>query len=230
MGFDLDVVSQLGPPVMAFYLILFCNFVPELVGCRLRNFLRENMLSKHVIGFLLLFFLVVLVAPGGTNGSDMRLVNKLCLSIAIYVWFLITTRSHMSVMIVQIALLMILYLVNAKRKLVQSSSNEPDASDASKASDASRQTQVDKLEMIENVIGVSLLIISIVGFATYAIEKKREYGTDFSVSTFVFGKTECRGWSPSYFIGSSDPLVHSSRRSIRPRKKLPLTADSGQRT
>lgn len=46
-------------PFFAFYLLVFCNFTPEIIGCRLQTILKTNMIVKYIIGFILLFFLIV---------------------------------------------------------------------------------------------------------------------------------------------------------------------------
>ena len=41
----------------AIYLIIACNFIGEVFGCKFRQLLQNNMLIKHFFAFLTLMFL-----------------------------------------------------------------------------------------------------------------------------------------------------------------------------
>jgi uncharacterized membrane protein YobD (UPF0266 family) len=184
---DKKTISQftyLAPSVFAFYMIVTANFLPELLGCRMQHVLRTNMYAKHFTGLVLLFFLVVLVNPAMSSDAIWKV---LLTSVVIYVWFLMTTRAPFTIACLTVLLLLGVYIVNIRREqMVATGSDAPDD-----------KAFVERLEAIQYAMIATSVIISVVGFVVYAIEKSREYGDDFELLTFIFGNAECRNFTPN---------------------------------
>ena len=83
-----DKISELGIPLFALYLLIFCNFTKETLGCKLQTALNDNMYLKHLVTFLLLFFLIVLIDP---KNADADLLQSFGFAILTYLIFIITT-------------------------------------------------------------------------------------------------------------------------------------------
>jgi hypothetical protein len=175
----LDNISDLTLPLFAFYLIIFCNFSKETIGCRLGYVLDTNMYAKHFITFLLLFFLVILVDP--KSSSQDFLVN-FGLSLLIYTIYIITTRTSFPIMMIIILLLLTSYILGSFAKKKKEENNEE---------------EYKKLKLAQNIIFIILLVLAIIGFIIYGIEKYREYHKDFSLLKFIFGNPRCRRYTPT---------------------------------
>lgn len=171
--------SNLALPLFAFYLIVFCNFTKELVGCRLQYVLDKNIYAKHFIGFLLLFFLVIMVDP---SNMEKNLLANVGYSLFIYILFVITTKISFTLMIPVLLLLLVCYIV---------------ATIAKKKKEEKKEEEYHNLKMMEKIAFVIMCLISIVGFIIYLVEKQREYGDKFSFSKFILGTPVCRNYTPA---------------------------------
>ena len=175
------IVPSVALPVFAFYLLVACNYVKEIFGCQLQNALDNSILAKHAVSFILLFFLVVLVNP---DLADTRIPQTFLLSIGIYAWFLMTTRTPIWVTFVVLLLLLASYLASiAKARYVKDDSNNAESA-------------AKKARTLQYVFAYTALGLSVIGFALYAIEKKREYGSKFDMMKFFSGTLKCRGYTP----------------------------------
>lgn len=173
-----DVVSKLAPSVFAFYLVIGANFLPEIVGCRMRQFMSQSMLAKHALALLLMFFLVVLINP---TANEKTLALNVMWAVLIYTWFLMTTYSPLPLAFLSIALLLVIYLLNGYKSRLEEEKKEADA---------------NRVAQVQTTFAVIALVLAVVGFSIYAYEKKLEYGSKFELLKFLQGKIVCRNYTP----------------------------------
>lgn len=115
-----DIFGNTAPLLVTFYLLLFCNFTPELVGRELRTLLQTSLLAKHILGIILMFFLVILADP---NITKMSVLQSLGITAIIYAWFYLSTRCNLYITIAFMVLLLITYFSAVKLK----STDDPEA-------------------------------------------------------------------------------------------------------
>jgi hypothetical protein len=172
---DLNL-AYLAPSLFAFYLIVACNFIPEIYGCKLQTLLKSSMVAKHITGILLLFFLVIYVKP---DNVDKELIYNIGLTMIIYLWFFITTRSPIIVVFLTVILLIIIYIYDIrKNRLTEEKDKNKD--------------EINQIELYQKILSYVLIIISVVGFIYYFGQKKMEYRHKFSIYKFLTGTTSCR--------------------------------------
>jgi len=171
-------ITSLALPIFAFYLLVFCNFTAELLGCNLLTVLRENMYAKHIIGIILLFFLIIVVNP---SNADKNIFKNILVALLIYLWFILTTRSPFSIMVAVLVCLIAVYITNIAKDRYTNEKNEDAA---------------NKAQLIQNILAITALILSIVGFFIYFYEKKLEYKDEFSLRKFFSGTTTCKNYTP----------------------------------
>ncbi len=167
-------LADLAVPVFAFYLLIACNFLPEIVGCRLKTILHNSMIAKHIIAIILLFFLVVTVNPTLSSGY----IRAVLITLGVYMWFFATTRSSLPVVFVTVALLLAIYVLNLVRTQLEASKDDVNAA---------------RCETAQKWIARGSIVISFVGFVSYFISKRIEYGHTFTLMKFVVGSKQCRG-------------------------------------
>ena len=176
---DITEISKITLPVFAFYLIVFCNFVKETVGCRLLDVLDNNMYAKHFLAILLLFFLVILADPN--NDMENNIFYYMGITILIYILYLITTHVSFPIMILILLLLTVSYILD---KIAQKKKTE------------NKEEEYKKYRLIQFIIFIIIFITSIIGFILYFIEKYREYGSKFTILQFIIGTPVCRKYTP----------------------------------
>ena len=94
-----------------------------------------------------------------------------------------TTRTPIYIILPIMILLIISYILSERTKRLET------------------ENKVDKNKFIDdyklqNIISSTALLLSVVGFIIYIIEKHREYGTDFSWVKFLSGNLKCRHYTP----------------------------------
>jgi hypothetical protein len=175
---ELNSVSDLTIPLFALYLLVFCNFTKETMGCRLSNVLDNNMYAKHFISFLLLFFLVIIIDP---ENSEKSILINFGLTIVIYMLYMMTTRVSFPIMIILLIITMIIYILSklAKKKLEEK-----------------KEDEYNNLKLTQNILFIIFIILGGIGFSLYFYEKYMEYKGKFSILKFIFGNPVCRKYTP----------------------------------
>jgi Ca2+/Na+ antiporter len=179
MSFEITEISKITLPVFAFYLIVFCNFVKETVGCRLSEVLETNMYAKHFVAILLLFFLVILADPN--NDMERNILYYMGITILIYILYIITTRVSFPIMIAILLMLTVLYILD---KIAQ------------KKKEQGKEEQYKNYRLVQLILFIIIFATSIVGFILYFIEKYREYGKNFRILQFIIGNPICKKYTP----------------------------------
>jgi len=175
---SLSKVSDLVIPLFALYLLVFCNYTKETIGCRLSHVLDTNMYAKHFATFMLLFFLVIIVDP---DNSEKNIFANFGWTVLVYILYMITTKVSFPIMVILILIMMIMYILSklAKNKLEEK-----------------KEDEYKNLKMAQNILFIILIILGVVGFLIYMVEKSREYKGKFSILKFIFGASKCRKFTP----------------------------------
>ena len=64
--------------LLIFILILSGNYLDDLFPCKVQYLIRNNLLMKHLVGFMILYFLTVLTIPE-LHGHLFFLFMPLCI-------------------------------------------------------------------------------------------------------------------------------------------------------
>jgi hypothetical protein len=171
-----NTFSYLAPSLFAFYMLIACNFLPEIFGCKLQTLLKTSMLAKHVTGFILLFFLVIYVKP---DNVDNQILYNIGLSAIIYIWFFMTTRCPFPLLILNIVLLIIIYIIDIRKTRLTDDKDK-------------NKKELNDLENYQKIITVIIILFTIIGFVYYFGQKKLEYRDQFSIYKFLVGTRTCR--------------------------------------
>jgi hypothetical protein len=174
--FDYNKLANIpSASLFAFLLIVLCNFVPELLSCKMRS-LMNNMVAKHFVGLLLMFFLVIMLDP---ENADNNIYYNIIASVIIYIWFLLVTRCEVYIVIIILIIFLITYILQKRRD---------------------RYTEKDKeyqrIIKAQAILSTIAILLTIIGFILYLIEKRREYGKTFSMIKFIVGVKNCREYTP----------------------------------
>ena len=164
----------------AIYLIIACNFIGELFGCKLRQVLQENMYLKHLFGFLIFAFLVILASVDITNNNNLIIAFIYC--IIFYIWFVFTTKTHIYITIIVLLMFFIMYILKLRINELEKNENL-------------NNKEIEHLKKVNNILLIVAFIITIIGVYNYLILKKKELEKrkkKFSYLTFLIGKSKCR--------------------------------------
>lgn len=169
----MDLMNGSAKSLFVLYLMISSNFLGSLFGCQVQDILTNNMLVKHLLGFLTLYFFVSIVDPSQYNP-----LQKLMFTVLIYLCFILSTKLDSKAWLVFITLLALVYILYIVKDSIQDE-------------DAKKFIGVSQLTLV-----CGSIIVLILGSIYYLGEKKIEYGKDFSYTTFFIGKPVCRHKSP----------------------------------
>tara|TARA_B100000513_G_scaffold175383_1_gene92032 strand:+ start:239 stop:835 length:597 start_codon:yes stop_codon:yes gene_type:complete len=162
------------------------NFLAETLGCQTQTLLN-NMYAKHILIFFVIYFTIDFT-QGDTVDNPFMNIGK-----ALIVWILFHLFTHMDIQptILAISLFMILFFISNYRHYIKS--NLKFLSNSEKKI----TLQIDKnLELAQTMVFLSTLVVIIIGFGIYYIEKRREYSKHFSLLKFIFGNPTCKHSTP----------------------------------
>tara|TARA_B110000858_G_scaffold198239_1_gene263465 strand:+ start:5740 stop:6312 length:573 start_codon:yes stop_codon:yes gene_type:complete len=163
----------------ALYLIIASNYLGELFSCKFRELLSSNMLIKHIIGLITFGFLVVL---SGIDLDDKYVfINGILLTIFIYIWFVLSTKTHVYITIIIVVMFLVMYIISYRIKYLKEKNKSIN--------------EINELVKINKYILIITGIITIIGVIHYGYLKKRELikrNEIFSIYNFLVGCVNCR--------------------------------------
>jgi hypothetical protein len=162
------------------YLLIAANFMAPLVGCKMQRILQDSMLLKHIIGFMTLYFFVVL-----TSQPDVHPTRSALQAVAIYVWFIMTTRTTTRIMAAIFVLLFALTILNSWKNYLATHPGEHNDEDLKRT--------IARISLAQQLVQYTIVGLTVVGFLYYLYLKEREYGnTYFDWTDFVVGRPNCK--------------------------------------
>jgi hypothetical protein len=175
-----DSLGSWGKILLFFYLIIAGNFIGDTFLCKIQDLLAGSIAARHIIAITTLYFFVLIVDDRFKNYHPLKMI---LVSMLVYLYFLISTKSKRQYFIAAISLLVIIalfenikiYLQNKKTEL---SNNE--------------RRFMDNIKKIQIGVFGLMVLITFIGFFIYLGEKKVEY-PNFSSIKFLFGTKFCKG-------------------------------------
>jgi hypothetical protein len=167
-----------GKNLFVLYLVISSNFLAGLFGCKIQDAFNKNIILKHVLGFLTLYFFVTLTETSEYFPS--QLSKRFLFAILIYIWFMITTKMKAEFWVVTILMLGLVYVLQLQKDNENKEKN-PD------------KNKVEIFKKVQYGLIIMSGILTVIGFLIYLGEKKYEYGSEFSMSKFLIGNVVCKG-------------------------------------
>lgn len=164
-------ITYLITGLFLFYTAVAANFLDKLVGTGMHQLLQDRRM-QHLIGYLLLLFTISLVS--GRDSWEM-----LWLSAVLYLWFLLTTKTHKWF---NLAVLLLLALGFFVHQLLKTRYTEAWAGE-----DVSRQKVRYCLHV--GLLGIFALVVglTVVGNGIYMHRQWRDHRSEFSLMRYIFG-------------------------------------------
>jgi len=161
------------------YLFIFGGFTNEIVPCKIKFFLQNNIFFKHIIVFFTILFSINI-----TIEDNYPIFLIFISSIILYLWFLLSIRMDFKCWILFMILLICLYLIYLIK--TQKSTNEE-----VHIFKNFRNLLLSHYDILRNIILIFMLFLTILGNILYYQYQRKEKGKDFSWITYFFGKIKC---------------------------------------
>ena len=168
-------------------LILSGGYIIELIPCRLKKLLTENIFMKH---FFCLLTLIFFISITDSSNNDKKLNQIIIHSLLLYIIFMFVIKTQYKFFVAIMILLAIIYLLKIKddeiKKDIENENNH-------------KKMNIEKyiklqytLLKIKNILKIITLILTLIGFSVYLGQKKYEYKDKFSYITFLLGTYKCK--------------------------------------
>jgi len=160
----------------AFYLLISSNYLGELFSCKFREYLSSSMIIKHILGIFTFGFLVIVSSID--LDEENAIYNGILLTCILYIWFLLSTRTHVYITSIIVIMFFVMYIIGNKIKELKNN-----------------KKSTKKLELINKYILIITGAITILGVINYGYLKKIEVNKrneKFNLLTFIIGKNKCR--------------------------------------
>jgi hypothetical protein len=168
-------IQQYSTAIFILYLIIAGNFLGELLGCKIQMLFTQNIYIKHLLGFMTLYFFVVFSENGNSPFVDIKR------SLLLYLFFLITTKTHYYFIIPILIGLLIIFIMDKQQKYLSFGDGK-----------YTNALYIDKLKSFNSIITYITMLLSCIGFIIYYNKKRNEYKKNWSNVMFLLGKTSCK--------------------------------------
>jgi hypothetical protein len=165
-----DITFSAPISIFTLYLIISGNFTAQLLGCSVQRTLNESIYIKHLLGFMTMYFFVVLANSNFNLKTNPRIL--LLYTLLFYTIFILTTKMDFKWWIIFIIGLSIIYILEVN-KSHQSTPNE----------------EKQELEKYQTYLIYFVAVVILLGVLVYYGKKKAEFGSDFNNIIFFLGKT-----------------------------------------
>lgn len=160
--------------LLIFYLLVASNYTDNLMAKQMKEYLTNNRIAQHIIGFLTLSVLVSLV--GGITDTRSVLVYTLIG----YVWFTFSTKLDIHWNIIILILLATGYMYEnsliIKEKQILSDPN---------LTDIQKIDIIKKYNIYKSWIVGSIMTVTLLGTLLYTHKKHVQYGGNYDVVKYL---------------------------------------------
>ena len=171
--------------ILLLVLAMSGGYLAQTFSCQVQYLFTNNIYIKHILIFFVIYFSI-----GFTRLDDIEVNPIINIFRACLVWILFHLYSRMNIIptLIILFLLMVLYIIYKYR--IYYESKLKNISDKSEKDD-----YINRINMLDNggeILGYVMLIITIVGFFMYYIQKKQDFKGRFSLNKFIFGIKTCK--------------------------------------
>jgi len=176
---ELDNNDYLFKGIFLFIFVISGNYLGQLLGCRLIYLLNENIITKHILGFITLFLTLAFTID--INTSLVKLFNISCILYILFILSYKTTKyiNYLLIFIFLISFIIQLYKDRLKKKKIINKINK------------NEKQHLEYIEKYNNYIVKIIIGLLIIGLLIYIGEQKRSYKENFNYYTFFVGEVNC---------------------------------------
>tara|TARA_B100001564_G_scaffold136236_3_gene114281 strand:- start:1841 stop:2449 length:609 start_codon:yes stop_codon:yes gene_type:complete len=175
----LDSYDYLFKGIFLFIFIISGNYLGQLLGCRLIYLLTENIVTKHLLGFLTLFLTLAFTIDLKTS-----LVELFKICGILYIIFTLSSKTTKYINYI----LIILFIISFVIQLYKDRLKKKKQKNVLTKNDESHLLYIN---IYNSYILKIIFLLIIIGVIIYIGEQKRSYGDDFNYYTFFVGNTTC---------------------------------------
>ena len=167
-------VPSLSNVLFIFYIAITSNYINGLLAKQIRDYIDDNRLIQHVIGFFTMFIIIT------TFGQVIDTYTALFYAFIGYIWFIFSTKLDLHWNIMIIILLFIGYLYeNSLVYKEEELRNDPNLDIKIREKIMNKDNNYKKW-MLSLIVAITLI-----GTICYSYKKHVQYGGNYNLITYV---------------------------------------------
>lgn len=176
---SLIVVNDSFKGLLLIFLAILCNFIGDTMNCHIQRTIQQYTFIKWVIILGLIYFTINFTSSSNTNPSWLLLY-----SLIILVIFILFMKQYYVTFYISIVLLLGIFSLNQYLVYYKNLGEQQGNFDK-------YDKLIRRMELALAVLGVSLVVLLVIGNLIYLRIQRGEYKHEFSWVTFYFGASPC---------------------------------------
>lgn len=170
--------------IFFFALIVSGNYIGQIFSCSIQERLENNMILKHLLGLMTMYFFVSFIDRDNKNRKKHPLYGVI-ITIGLYIWFIFISRTDRIIVLYILIIIFIMYIINVHNQYYRQEKNQ-------NMYDWTSITKIKRLYLINKILFYSAIVLTIYGFIIYLGQKKYKYNKDFDYYRFFIGVSKCK--------------------------------------
>ena len=151
------------------------NFVAEVLGCKTQKLLSENMIAKHSIIFMILFFTINFVE----SGEQKPPFDIFKIALSIHILLLLFTKMNIYFTITCFILLFVIYVSFVYIDYFNQDKKK-------------YKYEIEQIRKIQPMLYTLFIVLLIVGFLSYFRKQYTDHAKSWSTFNFIIGIPKCK--------------------------------------
>ena len=176
---SLVVMNDSFKGLLLIFLAILCNFIGDTMNCHIQRSIQQYTFIKWIIILGLIYFTINFTSSSNTNPSWLLLY-----SLIILVIFILFMKQYHITFYISIVLLLGIFSLN--QYLVYYKNLGEQEGNVGKY-----DTLIRRIEFTLVSLGITLVILLVIGNIIYLQKQRKEFPTNFNWITFYFGASPC---------------------------------------
>ena len=167
--------------LLIFILIISGNFLEDLFPCKVQTLMKNNLLMKHLVAFMILYFLTVLTIP------ELKSIKGIISATGLYILFLLSTKINYIAWAIVVFIYAVVYLMN----IAVGDLKKKNKKYGTKKERKQRENMIMIMRRIMSLLIILNMVIIVIGFIYYYGMQRMQHGDNFALKYFFFGVPKC---------------------------------------
>ena len=176
----LDYKGQILTGIFLLFLAASGNFIGETFTCKFRELLSTNMVAKHILIIIILYFSI-----NFSNKEDAEHpIKNLYTTLKIYLLFILFSKMNIYFTIFTLLLLAIVYALDKYITYIRYNKKNNNK-------DEKNEKLIENLILLSDSLIIFIILCILLGFTLYLYQQYSDHKKNWSICKFIFGSIKC---------------------------------------
>ena len=175
----LDYKGKILTGIFLLFLAASGNFIGETFTCKLRELLSTNMVAKHILIIIILYFSINFSNKEDTEHP----IENLYTTLKIYLLFILFSKMNIYFTIFILLLLAIVYALEKYVTYIRYNKKDN--------KDKGEEKLIENLILLSDSLIIFIILCILLGFTLYLHQQYSDHKKNWSIFKFIFGSIKC---------------------------------------